>query len=212
MMPLLLYNCPGQLSHSFLGLDQLPICSLSMLWNIFKNSFGKTFCQHHFLWDITLLFLTTVSSCLSTALPPPGFLAAGLEPPQWYPCQHPHSQWDSMWVPVKYFSPCNHFWFLCCSSICVDQFPLWWSIFGTSHMKGAGCILESPGDTTAGTKGMAWCYCNYPDARMHACVLSHVQLCMTLWSVAHHTTLSMGFPRQECWSRLLFPSPTLMHI
>ena len=34
--------------------------------------------------------------------------------------------------------------------------------------------------------------------------------CLTLcdpWNVAYQTPLSMGFPRQECWSRLPFPSP-----
>lgn len=34
--------------------------------------------------------------------------------------------------------------------------------------------------------------------------------CLTLcdpWTVAYQTPLSMGFPRQECWSRLPFPSP-----
>ena len=30
---------------------------------------------------------------------------------------------------------------------------------------------------------------------------------MTLWTVAHQIPLSMGFPRQEYWSGLLFPSP-----
>ena len=29
----------------------------------------------------------------------------------------------------------------------------------------------------------------------------------TIWTVAHQATLSMGFPRQEYWSRLLFSSP-----
>ena len=36
---------------------------------------------------------------------------------------------------------------------------------------------------------------------------SRVQLFATLWTVAHQAPLSMGFPRQEYWSRLLFPSP-----
>ena len=27
------------------------------------------------------------------------------------------------------------------------------------------------------------------------------------WTVDHQAPLSMGFPRQEHWSRLLFPSP-----
>ena len=30
---------------------------------------------------------------------------------------------------------------------------------------------------------------------------------MTLWSVAHQPHLFMGFPRQEYWSGLPFPSP-----
>ena len=36
---------------------------------------------------------------------------------------------------------------------------------------------------------------------------SRVQLCETLWIVAHQTPLSMGFPGQEYWSGLTFPSP-----
>ena len=27
------------------------------------------------------------------------------------------------------------------------------------------------------------------------------------WTVAHQAPLSMGFPRQECWSGLPFPTP-----
>ena len=37
--------------------------------------------------------------------------------------------------------------------------------------------------------------------------LSHVQLFETPWTVAHQAPLSMGFPRQEHWTRLPFPSP-----
>ena len=43
-----------------------------------------------------------------------------------------------------------------------------------------------------------------------ACLLScfsHVQLFVTLWSVACQAPLSMGFSRQEHWSGLPFPSP-----
>jgi len=29
----------------------------------------------------------------------------------------------------------------------------------------------------------------------------------TRWTVAHHAPLSMGFPRQDYWSGLPFPSP-----
>ena len=42
------------------------------------------------------------------------------------------------------------------------------------------------------------------------CVLTHfsrVQLCATLWTVAHQASLSMEFSRQEYWSGLPFPPP-----
>ena len=44
---------------------------------------------------------------------------------------------------------------------------------------------------------------------MHAQFLNHVQLCVTPWIVAYHSLLSVGFPSQEYWSGLLFPSPVL---
>ena len=37
--------------------------------------------------------------------------------------------------------------------------------------------------------------------------LSRVRLFETLWTVAHQAPPSMGFSRQEYWSRLPFPSP-----
>ena len=37
--------------------------------------------------------------------------------------------------------------------------------------------------------------------------LSHAWLFATLWTVAHQAPLSMGFPRQKYWSRLLFFFP-----
>ena len=38
-------------------------------------------------------------------------------------------------------------------------------------------------------------------------LVSHVQLFMIPWTVAHQAPLSMEFSRQEYWSRLPFPSP-----
>ena len=38
-------------------------------------------------------------------------------------------------------------------------------------------------------------------------LLSHVRLFSTPWTVAHQAPVSIGFPRQEYWSRLPFPSP-----
>ena len=40
-----------------------------------------------------------------------------------------------------------------------------------------------------------------------ACMLSHVRLFATPWTVAHWAPLSMGFPRQEYWGGLPFPTP-----
>ena len=37
--------------------------------------------------------------------------------------------------------------------------------------------------------------------------LSRVRLCATPWNVACQAPLSTGFPRQESWSGLPFPSP-----
>ena len=36
---------------------------------------------------------------------------------------------------------------------------------------------------------------------------SHVQLFVTLWTVAHLVPLAMGFSRHKYWSRLPIPSP-----
>ena len=47
---------------------------------------------------------------------------------------------------------------------------------------------------------------------MSVCVLSHVQLFATPWSVACQAPLSMGFSRQEYWSGLPFPSPGYLPI
>ena len=38
-------------------------------------------------------------------------------------------------------------------------------------------------------------------------LLDQVQLFVTPWTVVHQAPLSMGFPRQEYWSGLPFPSP-----
>ena len=37
--------------------------------------------------------------------------------------------------------------------------------------------------------------------------LIRIWLCATPWTVAHQTPPSMGFPRQEYWNGLPFPSP-----
>ena len=39
------------------------------------------------------------------------------------------------------------------------------------------------------------------------CVLSHVPLFAQLWTITYQAPLSMGFSRQEYWSKLPFPPP-----
>ena len=69
-------------------------------------------------------------------------------------------------------------------------------------------------------EGIAELFETFRISRMHlnldsetpqiVCVLScfsHVQLFATLWTVARQAPLSMGFSRQEYWSRLPFASP-----
>ena len=41
---------------------------------------------------------------------------------------------------------------------------------------------------------------------MRVCELNHVQLFVTPWTVARQAPLSLGFPRQEYWAGLPFPS------
>ena len=43
----------------------------------------------------------------------------------------------------------------------------------------------------------------------YVCMLSRVLLFATLWTVAHQTSLSVKFSRQEYWSGLPFPGKTL---
>ena len=42
--------------------------------------------------------------------------------------------------------------------------------------------------------------------------LSHVRLLVTSWTAAHQAPPSMGFSRQECWSRVPLLSPLYIHI
>ena len=50
-------------------------------------------------------------------------------------------------------------------------------------------------------------HCTAHTVRVRAQSLSHVRLCVTPQTIAHQAPLSMGFPRQESWNGLPFPSP-----
>ena len=52
---------------------------------------------------------------------------------------------------------------------------------------------------------------NYHRRGAYVCVyaesLSHVQFCVTPWTIAHQAPLTMELSRQEYWLGLPFPSP-----
>ena len=88
-----------------------------------------------------------------------------------------YSQWRCEWVTFPYIS----------LSIC----------FGICHYQRlSSSIIPSP-------KGFFYLMSYYP---LRLCVLSHVQLFETPWTVACQTPLTMGFSRQEYWSGLSYPS------
>ena len=65
--------------------------------------------------------------------------------------------------------------------------------------------LNLPCAATLKAFGLVWtldfCVCC-----VQSC-FSCIHLFVTPWAVAHQAPLSMGFPRQEYWSGLPFPSP-----
>ena len=72
-------------------------------------------------------------------------------------------------------------------------FPFWSYIFGPL------CLSRSPYQNLP-TVFLTFCYC--------CCLATHsCQLFATPWTAAHQAPPSMGFPRQEYWSGLPFPSP-----
>ena len=59
------------------------------------------------------------------------------------------------------------------------------------------------------TSTTGYCFCLYVHIWCHCCCLA-TKSCLTLcdpWTIAHQALLSIGFPRQEYWRRLPFPSP-----
>ena len=61
------------------------------------------------------------------------------------------------------------------------------------------CIAVLASACSSFEKGLCVC--------VHTQLLSHVRLFVTSWTVAHRVPQSMGFPRQEYWSGLLYPTP-----
>ena len=60
---------------------------------------------------------------------------------------------------------------------------------------------------------LVWVRPGYQNLPSISCVLGHSVVfdSVTPWTVARQLPLSMGFPRQEYWSRLPFPTPGDLH-
>ena len=52
-----------------------------------------------------------------------------------------------------------------------------------------------------------WTFPSQDSSVLHACMLSHVRLFSTTWTVTHQPPLSVEFSRQEYWSGLSFVPP-----
>ena len=65
-------------------------------------------------------------------------------------------------------------------------------------------VYHNDSDILHGNMNMKKYVCMYSSSSVHS------QSCLTFstpWTVVHQAPLSMGFPRQEYWSRLPFPPP-----
>ena len=73
-------------------------------------------------------------------------------------------------------------------------------------LQAVSLLSEPQGSPQRNYKGLkiTTCLC-FPHLLVQS--LSRVRLFVTPWTVARQAPLSMGFPRQECWSGLSFPSP-----
>lgn len=132
-------SCIGQLSHSFLTLDQLSTfyrwpfeyCEISPRISLVGN-----FPQSPFLWHTVVLFHTAtfliyVNSFNFTFPASSGYFGTF---PMVTRVNIPTVSQDSIWVPFKSLFGCYHFWFLCGTFLFVGQFPPWLSTFVISHI------------------------------------------------------------------------------
>ena len=72
---------------------------------------------------------------------------------------------------------------------------------------GPECIILSPNDSPKeGVRRLHFLTSTY-HLFTNACVLGHLWHFATPWAIALQALLSMGFPREEYWSGLPFPSP-----
>ena len=109
--------------------------------------------------------------------------------------------WDNPRCPCQ---PIQILWFLFPQIWFILSSALWEYVFTKCFL-----IPEIPIDFKGGSNKILFVLKQwwYNGSCVHAKLLSHVQLFVTLWTVAHQASLSMGFSRQEYWSGLPCPPP-----
>ena len=87
----------------------------------------------------------------------------------------------------------------------VYMFPLFFRFcFHVDHYR---VLIEFPRVVSSVHSSACTSWNWYLDRHLCCCLVAHLYLFVTLWTVAHQAPLSMGFCRQEYWSGLSFPSP-----
>ena len=81
----------------------------------------------------------------------------------------------------------------------------WWAaVYGVAQSQ---TRLKRLSSSSSSNPALNCSCCHWPQSGKKVKLLHCVQFFAALWTVSHQAPLSMGFSRQEYWSRLPFPSP-----
>ena len=92
-----------------------------------------------------------------------------------------------------------------CECQLAERWPSHWPTCQYVSTSSSWCLKSLPPLVSAELSSISLLYCVW--ACVHAQSLSHVQLFVTLWTVACQAPLSMEFLRREYWSGLSYPPP-----
>ena len=109
--------------------------------------------------------------------------------------------WDNLCCPCQ---PVQILWFLFPQISFILNSAPWGYVFTKCFL-----IPEITIDFKGGSNKILFGLkqCRYNGSCVYAKLLSRVRLFVTLWTIAHQASLSMGFSRQEYWSGSPCPPP-----
>jgi len=114
--------------------------------------------------------------------------------------------WYSGFMEINLKSPANSCAAAAASAKSLQSCPTLWD-----PINGSPPGSPVPGNLQART--LEWVAISFSNAwkwKVKVKSLSHVRLFTTPWTAAYQAPLSMGFSRQEYWSRVPLPSPKLL--